>query len=250
MTVLRDKFLVDLEALFDFRLATITLLHGDKYSEVLFSDEQYEKRTSDIFTEIPGMEDFDQKAFDAEYAKHDWSKLRDFIIGTRMLSRLEEWCFVNTRVNPSQDYTPSPELTINVWPYKIPAEDLELLEEGMKANFISFDNVKLINLAPDFLPPEMIRLNYGDILLYDFQRWFLANQTKLTKVQIPSVQFTVPRKAIKKDVEGLFANGTTEFALRSLFAGTLQLNFENLDVFSANMEKMIENMAEEYQDGL
>lgn len=238
--MIRDNFLIDLDSVFDTRIAVINSIYGTKYSDVLYKDELYDSRLDDLFNKNEGMEDFDLALYQKRYAARTASDLEHGAAATRISGALN--CHA-TKLKISAgrlDYVPRPIITINVYPYKFDKIFIEdNLLPAMEFLFHQFEEVKIVNLPLMLLTPSYLKANHSDVVMYDFEPWLKVQAEALRKRPIPSVKFTVPKKAIVPDENNIVSSGSAPATIKTLLAQVLNVDFEPLEAFSLDIENLI-----------
>lgn len=190
--VTKQSVLIELDALLDTRLATISKI--DQAAAVtLLKSETYYTRVIDDFTIQCGI---DKATFDAAYVKRDIDTLK------RARPTNCTFCLKDVVKEMVQQTIDTPffdevEIVINVWPYKLtPAEKSELCKIVLHYTYIRV-TVACIDLSPGALTPQYIKDNFVGIIMYHFAPWAELHGEGLVTHQMPDITFLAP--AMYKD---------------------------------------------------
>jgi hypothetical protein len=187
-----QTFMVDLDSIFDTRLATL-FLHDQKSAEQSISTIDYYRRKDDSFHNTP-FEVFKTlyKDRNIETLKHSIktpfvSFLLDFVKGTYQNS-----------VNGFEQK--KPKILFNIFPYKISEEDLTAIRDVFIGLTSGFSLLEFIDLPIEQITPIFLRDRIGAFSLYNYTDWLEihAANDNLKKVSIPAVSLFGPKLHFKK----------------------------------------------------
>ncbi len=232
----RPGLLVDLDALFDTRLATLDSL--DPLLAAFALKNGYLEREDDNFKYCP------LELFQQVYRVRDNETLgRSYMtkVKTIVLDFMKD-AVAQLKSDTTRNYV---NIYINVHPYKI-AQDAagELLKPFHEA-VNGRANVHLVNVAPDELTPEICKKHFSYIIKYDFMEWILllGKSGAIQKNPMPEVTLIAPRlyqsgKPEDVDMEGeirgkLEPHQCAEF----FFAQFIKVEFYIPQLFSASLDK-------------
>lgn len=178
--------LVDLDALFDTRLATLDMLdpllaaHALKNNYLEREDDNFEYCPLELFKKVYACRDTD--VLGRSLMTHVKGIVLDFMKdGINRLKSDKTHHHVN--------------VYINVWPYKI-AKDAagELLLPFYKA-VGGKANIHLVNIKPEELTPETCKKHFSYIIKYDYIDWllYLGEKNLLQKTPMQEVTIIAPR---------------------------------------------------------
>lgn len=163
-TKVRPGLLVDLDSLFDTRLAILDILDPMLAAHAL--QNGYLEREDNNFKFCP------LPLFNELYAKRD-----NEVLGRSMMTQVKTIVIdfikdANTRYKSSKTQA-YPSVYINVWPYKI-SEDAagELLMPFHKAVGGKV-HINLINMHPKDITPEVCKERFSHMIMYDFMEWLM-----------------------------------------------------------------------------
>ena len=156
--------IVDLDALFDTRLATLDILDPLLAAHAL--SEGYLDREEDGF-----------KFCSHELFKQVYSKRNEVTLGRSMMTQVKGIVLdfmkdgiKRLKTERTRAYV---NVYINVWPYRI-AEDA--VGELLKPFYDAVDgmaNIHVVNLKPEELTPDVCKKNFSYIIKYDFMEWLI-----------------------------------------------------------------------------
>jgi hypothetical protein len=185
-TKVRPGLLVDLDSLFDTRLAILDLLDPMLAAHAL--QNGYLDREDNNFEYCP------LALFNELYAKRD-----NEVLGRSMMTQVKSVVIdfikdANTKYKTSKTQA-YPSVYINVWPYKI-SEDAagELLTPFHKA-VEGKVHIHLINMAPNEITPAVCKERFSHMIMYDFMAWLMAVGTsgELQRNPMNEVTLIAPR---------------------------------------------------------
>lgn len=81
-----------------------------------------------------------------------------------------------------------PDIHINTWPFNIPAEIAESIAEGIRES-TGTKVAKPVHISMDELTPNIIKSNYSDVVIYDFQKWLDAHAKSLLETSLMGTSF-------------------------------------------------------------
>lgn len=182
----KSGIIVDLDALFDTRLAILDML--DPLLAVHALENGYLDREDDNFKYCP-LELFNQL-----YAKRNndilgrslMTQVKGIIIdyvkdGNEKLNTKKTGAFIN--------------VYINVWPYKIDEDAAGEILLPLHKAVDGKANIHLINIKPEELTPEVCKKNFSYIIKYDFIEWLtiLAKNGSILKTPMKEITLVAPR---------------------------------------------------------
>jgi hypothetical protein len=160
----RPGLLVDLDSLFDTRLAILDMLDPLLAAHAL--QNGYLDREDNNFEHCP------LELFEQVYAKRN-----EEILGNSRMTQIKN-IVIEFIKEANKQYKTSktqayPSVYINVWPYKISADASgELLAPFHKA-VDGKVNIHLINMPPEDITPEVCKERFSHMIMYDYMTWLL-----------------------------------------------------------------------------
>lgn len=232
-TKVRPGLLVDLDSLFDTRLAILDLLdpllaaHALKNGYLDREDNNFEFCPLALFNEL--------------YAKRD-----NEVLGRSMMTQVKTIVIdfikdANTRYKSTKTQA-YPSVYINVWPYKI-SEDAagELLQPFHKAVGGKV-HIHLINMPPKDITPEVCKERFSHMIMYDFMEWLMLMGATgaLQRNPMNEVTLIAPRlypSGKPADDENQSRNEVEPYACAELFfAPYVKLELYIAKLFSASLD--------------
>lgn len=183
---LRPGIFVDLDALFDTRLATLDIIdpllaaNALKKGYLDREDDNFEYCPLELFTKL-------YKARDNE------------VLGRSLMTHVKDIVFDFTKeaitTFKSGKTGNIPNVYINVWPYKI---DKDATMEILKPFYKAVDgqaNIHVVNVKPNELTPDICKKNFSYVIKYDFMDWIteLGQAHALQLDPMPEVTLIGPR---------------------------------------------------------
>ena len=159
------KAYVDIDSLFDLRLAVVHRLNPAAATE-LSTNPQYFVRFNDELWKISRK--VKQAEYLEAYAKRNVDDLQNAVL-TEVLDELENICRVDAMQNMFRNEQENNILTLNTYPIKLTDEQQQELAAQL-AWHSSFGEVKMISLDPAFILPELIK-EQTHTVFYDLDAW-------------------------------------------------------------------------------
>ena len=248
----KPGLMVDLDALFDTRLATLERIDVKLAANAL--SKGYLDREDDSFEHLP------LDLFKKVYALRD-----EEVLGNSSMTPIKEivFDFIKTANDEQKSGKTGryPDVYINVWPYRIAADAIgELISPIYKA-CDKKANIHVVNLSPDKLLPSEITKELSFIIKYDYMDWLIAQGTtnQLQNHRLQHVTLIAPRlylsgKPNDEEFQNVTANGFEPHTAAELyFSPYIKLELYIARMFSAKLSQEaievivenIKNIAEE-----
>lgn len=178
-------FYIDLDSLYDTRLATLETI--DPELAFLALENGYHKREDNKFPML------DQKTFDEIYAGRDLEVL-DRALPTKALELIQSFIRAAERENMESPRVGPIEIYINVYPYKVSKGVAQEMTKTLFETMARSADIHLINMSVEQLTPAFFKQNISAALMYDYGPWLDAHSKNdnFRKSQIPDVSLFVP----------------------------------------------------------
>lgn len=180
---------IDLDSLFDTRLATIVKLQEERGRPI--DMDVYYTRLSDEF-HVAEIEGFDG-LFKEAYSKRDDVTIVKSTV-TRMPELLRSFIKATLLSIISSPLKYQPRIIINLHPYKLPEEIVNSIILGVRALTLSNADIEVIDVSLAELTPKYVRANFVEMIMYSYWEW-LDTQTTLGNfkdTQCPGVRLIGP----------------------------------------------------------
>ncbi len=226
-----DTIYVELDCLLDTRIATLSLIDSKAAVKVSTSGK-YHDRLRDTFSDI--IKGFDDAVYEDAYKNRTKEVLQSTPVPTSIFFRIRN--FIKECRNVA-DASPMPQriaVKVNTAPYKLNEAEASILLETLQN---SFTEVSLCMSGLFLMTPGIIKSNYTQIVIYDFDTWLNMHVKDLEKCPIPQVQFLSPiiaNNGIEK--EKAIRAGLPAKAARYSLAGHLELEYLPLKDFSFDVD--------------
>lgn len=151
------SMLVELDAIYDTRAATLARISKEKYLQVLVQD--YFVRKSDHFDGV------DSQQFFQLYRERD-SVTLSMAMTTHVVSLLKDFV---ARVNIAAVSAPIkkvPNIDINIYPYKLTDKQADLICMGLRAAIADRCEVNWVNYSPEDLHYDLLKHTYDHAVMY------------------------------------------------------------------------------------
>lgn len=178
---------VPLDALLDTRIATIDKIAGEAGLSLV--SDWYHTRTSDKFNR-KGTE-LTQARYDAAWKLRD----EDTLTRTRMTFIPQYLLSLVSRYNTSHGMpvmAAKYKITINLWPYKLPPERVQQLQEIMHTFTSGVAEIAVDYIDPADLSVQYLKSTYSLCIMYEFNAWLNMHKEEFTKVQMPGTVIIAP----------------------------------------------------------
>ncbi len=245
----KNGFYLDLDCLYDTRLATLELL-DHRLAKMAIANGYY-KRTRDIFPFV------DKKTFNELYALRDVSTL-DKAIMTSALDVLAN--FTKDAVRQVNESPHSDEINVflNVYPYKIDRATAQAMLEPLSKLTGKVANINLLNIPVEKVSLKFCRENLSLMMMYDFEDWleFNAKNDMFRSYPIPDVCLFVPELFIvdgpvdEEEIKSMIQQGTHPFrAVEKMARNLIDLTMIDISYYCARIpEAIIDEIKKEYEN--
>ena len=225
-------FYIDLDSLYDTRLATLELIDPELAFRALEND--YLKREDNNFPLV------DKNLFDELYAGRDLEVL-ERALPTKALEIIQSFIRAAERENMESPRVGPIEIYINVWPYKVTKSVAQEMTKTLFETMARSADIHLINMSPEQVTPAFFQKNISAALMYDYGPWLDAHSKNdnFRKNQIPDVSLFVPTlyfvgKPSEAQLREFERNGPGVFKLIEIGASQLVgLEFVDNEYFNA-----------------
>jgi hypothetical protein len=222
---------VDLESLFDLRLAVLYHLAPEVIPQVL--TQGYHTRMADVF------EGVDPKVFAHRYRTQTKAVLLD-ALPTPLLDLLSEFAVTTVHQLSTSPHHKRPKVTVNLFPYEVTDEEAALLLQCIRAKTHSLADIELITQPLEALTPTYVKQHFALMVMYSYGAWleYHSAQGHFAKVTCPEVSLWGPQlfarpEAIPQALTEAEALGLSPFETVELTAGPLiNLKLLPVDQFS------------------
>lgn len=219
----RNGLLVDLDSLFDTRLACVTQFDANIAINALANGW-----STRIYDKCPGLPD---EVYKDLYKARDIS-IFEYAQPTSSIDFIRSW---GDFIHRSRDNSPFPgyaEVFINFWPYKFPKAKAVEIAKTLNESFGSRVKVTIVNIDPLTITCSDMKMLLSGVVMYDWPVWWqhVCSNADLITNKIPDVTFYVPK---------LFQGHLTDEVYTSL---------KDTDVFRAAVETMMPLIGLDFMD--
>lgn len=184
---MKQRLLVELDALLDTRLATIAQIAPAL--AVKAAESGYTERLNNDWDSLLDCSINDE--FKRRYAQRD--------VETLKVSRCTASVLVVNEITQAwEDLAQNSPLVesyavdINVYPYRLSEAELDAIVSAV-LSYVSLDcQVEIVSYPPEALTPELIDKHWSILLLYDLDGWLNAQVERLKEKKIPAVTIVAP----------------------------------------------------------
>lgn len=181
-----STFYIELDCLFDTRLATLYSFGEDVMKNVL--GETYYTREQDVF---PGV---DPEEFKRRYQSRTKAILKDAIT-TPMIEMIQEFTLETLHQIVNSPFHHLPKITLNTYPYELTEEECQVISEIIVSKTKGRADVECIHKSPAELTPVYVKQNFGIMVMYDYPVWLEHHSRTgdFTRVTCPEVTVLAPK---------------------------------------------------------
>ena len=226
-------FGIELDALFDTRLATLARMGIDVVYEAVAGG--YYQRDIDIFNGV------DMVKFNELYRKRDVYTLREAMI-TPMTEFINMFIKQTFQAVVSSPFERKPVIEINIHPYVLTDQQISEIVVGMAAVTGGEVDIRVINMNYTDWSVEYINRNYAQFAIYAYWEWIDAQAIakNFEKNQIPAIKLYGP--CLFKDVAAKEQHSATNaFSVVEKFISPfVKLELLTAAYFSVSMKRFKE----------
>lgn len=198
-SALTSKIYIDMDSLFDTRMATLAALDAEAATKLLQSDEYWARETNQWYRLTRGK--VSDEAFNTAYAKRDNQTLQRSVI-TGIIAPLLKVLTLNEQARLAGVHNKEITLEINLHPYTLTFEELELLPKLIIHRLGIAPRITFCSVPVEELTAGYLVANYAGAFMYDFNGWIKLHLADLIKSRNPDFTLVVP-KLFEKDVSKL-----------------------------------------------
>lgn len=186
-----STMMVDLDSLFDTRMATITRMGEASLKAAL--DGGYYRRTTDTFKGV------DLVHYKELYAKRDAVTLAHAIV-TPVAMLMKDFAAHTLKNIINSPYHYRPKIMLNMYPYVLTEEAQRVIIAGVRSATMRMADVEMVSYAPMVLTPAFVKRNLSVLILYHYDEWLdvHAKSEAWRTVQCPDVTFFGPMVSFKQ----------------------------------------------------
>lgn len=220
------KIYVDLASLLDLRQGTLYYLVEDKEKLAKYiQSEEYNFRETDTFPIV------NQEEFDKLYKSADIKIIPQSIVTHILVTIQSKLANLGSR-NAYYGETKTPEVMLNVYPYKLTEEQSAQLQNMLFVKLNTNTMVTITSMTPQELSPYFIKTSsISAAFIYDIQPWLDAHGDKIENVKLPdtilyfpSLFKEAPTKEDKEKIEKMGFKDIFSYT-EYLFSTSVSLNF-------------------------
>lgn len=183
------KVLVDLDAIMDTRLGTISQI-DDAAAIKCFESEEYYFRLKDDFTDICGI---GMAQFREAYANRNLDTIkRSVVCPTAFI--LKEMIISLELAQAQHPLAGVPAVDLNIWPYQLDQQTQQFLAAAV-GNYAGMESpIRCVSFSPEQLSFKLMKEHYGAYLVYGFRDWvkYPLESKEFEKTTIPRVSVVAP----------------------------------------------------------
>lgn len=175
----------DLDCLLDTRLGLLRTTFP-KQAKRIEKDQRYYKRVDNKFPWIAG---FPWRDYEDTWNARTYEHVKGSP-ATKFAKRFKQFC-MDARIERSSHHgDPQVVVNLNIFPYRIPNEELELMRARLQS-YLLVDEVRICNLDYAMVPLSMLP-DESQFAIYDIDRWVNAQIENLQQDPRPKVGVVSP----------------------------------------------------------
>lgn len=191
------RLLLDLDALYDTRFATLLLLNKDAAIQAVRNG--YQIRELDDFETLTGGLVTNEQ-FQKAYAARDLDTLKKSIITGVPLVLITHIETLVERMERGVNVK-HVSITINTWPYILPGPVIEAIVEALGVLIQPFVHINSRRINPKSLNPVTFKGMFDGWATYDFDSWFAMHHEELLYRRANELTVILPRLHISAPEE-------------------------------------------------
>lgn len=235
-----DKILIDIDVLYDVRLAILEFLFSDNKDMIFDTDAYLERKRDKLVDFYKGIIPSDaQQMFDEELALNEVLYFRNGALMTSVLETLvplirEEYYSIETGGD-----SPKPSIVVNFLNYNFTREEKDMVVRVIKEYIHVPIEVSHCSVSGSFLDAKYIR-TYSRWLTYNFNKWATDMVDSIRKHPFPATEVTTGFIALKLTNDD---GSAPDFAKEAKAAATgmspvVSLNYIPLSEFSISLNHL------------
>ena len=240
------KIYISVDALFDLRQGTLTLIDPD-YAVAVTSVPSYYTRDIDNFsTDVPKagsltpMGPLAREIYDKVFTSRRDEILRNSLM-TKMLSFLTPLYQEFSKQAILTPFLSSIEIDVNINPFSLSDEEISVLLSCLSEHLGNACTITIVDIPVKELTVEHIKEHYLAMVLYEYTTWFNEHDKSIQKgllkevgIYVPKL-FTLRRLTVAEESE-FKKKKTTSFEFTSkLMAPFIVMQFLPIALYSANL---------------
>ena len=205
---------IDMDSLFDTRLATIFHHFGVEAAEKACANGYYNR----LYDEFEGI---DTEAYRSAYASRDLSVLQQAVI-TPTLNLVKLFAKQTLVALVTSPFRRQPKVVLNSYPYRLTDDQAKQFIAGLSAATDKTIDVELVYMPLEELTPSYVKANFIQMVMYSYWEWLETHSANKNFVdtQCPGVMLVGPAimksKEAAKQLKGIDAFDAVE-SYASLF---------------------------------
>lgn len=193
------KLYIDLDSIFDTRVATLAKIYPSVATELLTKND-YWFRESDDWTKLTGGK-VKTETHAERYAKRDNEILQSSIM-TNIFAVLFKMIAENEiAINdgrPNKDI----DIVVNIWPYSMDDVEMDMFRTFFCHRLRFEPQITFIYRKPESVTPAWLTTEFAVACMYDFNSWIKIHLKNLVQNRTQGFNLIVPR-LFEKDVSKL-----------------------------------------------
>lgn len=222
---------MDLDSLFDTRLATLYKLNPEKLMTAMHAG--YFERTFDKF------EGYDQEAYLEAWKNRDVNTIAQ--AGTTELIKAVNFFAEKTLL--ARVGTPlrkQPKLELNLHPYVLPEVAVSAIVLGLRAATKDLIDIQIIDRPLIQITPEYVKSNYAMMVMYEYWDWLEihAENKNFLSVRCPNVALIGPAIVRSEEAWEEVKNSNVFEAIEQYSSVFIKLSLYPISSYCLNLERM------------
>jgi hypothetical protein len=231
----KQAILIDLDALLDTRIATVSQINEQAAVKLLQCKEYYTRNLND-FSRMCGV---NKTIFDRQFALRNIDTLK-ISLPTACVIALRMMVADLARQHDYSPFAQEVKLVVNCYPYVLESEEKLAIAEVVGAyTGVGAERVEMITMSYTDLIPSYIKSHFTGMFLYNYREWMEAqSEDAFQHCRMPEIVVLAPAlyKDRIPDRSEINIPGAEQYSLFELTEGFLvgayDLNFLDLTYFS------------------
>jgi hypothetical protein len=221
---------IDLDALFDTRLATLFQIDPVQTEKIIAGD--YFKRHYDEF------EGIDTALFKERYQQRDIRTLKNAVLtsANRIVNQFIKDTLLALVNSP---FRRQPRIVVNTYPYQLSEAEERVIMEGLIYMTHRKADIALIHESFETLTPEVVKSQYIQLVMYNYWDWLETHAVNKNWEKTACLENTLfGPQLVKSSEAALKLEGEPVFsAIESAVGCFIQLVLLPAQLFSADLER-------------
>ena len=178
-----SSLLVDIDSLFDTRLATLFTM-GEEVADLVLGNNYYE-REHDFWIGV------DLDKYNLLYKNRDKNILKNALM-TKVILMIKEFALGTLEVGNYSPFKYKPKVILNVYPYHLTEIESNIFINALREKTNNLSDIELIRYPNQVITPSWLKKNCSVVFMYHFRDWLDVHKEEFNKSSCPEVSLISP----------------------------------------------------------